>query len=85
MFPRSQQDPVSQGQAMSAFARAVRHGRATGAETRKWEDFVRVGLGTILLRLLFFLICLPIKQTLRLQLLETGPRRTYFESQSRVE
>lgn len=35
-----QQDPVSQGQAMSAFARAIRHGRKTGAEVADWEVFL---------------------------------------------
>lgn len=37
----SQQDPVSQGQAMSAFARAVRFGREHGAVTKKWESFLQ--------------------------------------------
>mmetsp|Transcript_121604 Transcript_121604/g.192493 ORF Transcript_121604/g.192493 Transcript_121604/m.192493 type:complete len:871 (+) Transcript_121604:174-2786(+) len=36
----SQQDPVSQGQAMSAFARAIRYGRQTGAEVADWEAFL---------------------------------------------
>ncbi len=37
----SRQDPVSQGQAMTAFARAVRVGRAQGADTAAWEAFLR--------------------------------------------
>ena len=37
----SRQDPVSQGQAMSTFARGIRVGREQGADTAKWEDFLR--------------------------------------------
>ena len=37
----SQQDPVSQGQAMSSFARAIRIGRKRGADTSRWESFLR--------------------------------------------
>merc|ERR1712083_744083 len=37
----SQQDPVSQGQAMSAFARAIRYGRQTGAKVAEREGFLR--------------------------------------------
>ena len=37
----SRQDPVSQGQAMSAFARGIQVGREQGADTTKWEDFLR--------------------------------------------
>ncbi len=37
----SQQDPVSQGQAMTSFARAIRVGRANGANTAAWETFLR--------------------------------------------
>jgi hypothetical protein len=37
----SRQDPVSQGQAMSSFARAIRVGRKQGADTARWEAFLR--------------------------------------------
>ncbi len=37
----SRQDPVSQGQAMTAFARGIRVGREQGADTSKWEAFLR--------------------------------------------
>ncbi len=37
----SRQDPVSQGQAMTAFARAIAVGRAQGADTAAWEAFLR--------------------------------------------
>lgn len=40
----SGQDPVSQGQAMSAFARAIRYGRKTDADTESWEKFLRKAL-----------------------------------------
>jgi len=36
----STQDPVSQGQAMSSFARAVSVGRRQGADTKAWETFL---------------------------------------------
>ncbi len=35
------QDHVSQGQAMSSFARAIRVGRARGVDTAAWERFLR--------------------------------------------
>jgi len=41
----TQQDPVSQGQAMSAFARAIRFGRNHGAATKTWEDFLKKACG----------------------------------------
>ena len=37
----SQQDPVSQGQAMTSFARGIRVGRRCGADTSNWETFLR--------------------------------------------
>jgi hypothetical protein len=37
----SRQDPVSQGQAMSAFARAIGVGREQGADTARWDAFLR--------------------------------------------
>jgi hypothetical protein len=37
----SNHEPLSQGQAMMNFARAIRVGRATGAGTAKWEAFLR--------------------------------------------
>lgn len=38
----SEQDPVSQGQAMENFARAIRAARAVGGiETKPWEEFLR--------------------------------------------
>lgn len=35
------QDPVSQGQAMEGFARAIVAGRARGVDTKPWEDFLQ--------------------------------------------
>ena len=36
------QDPVSQGQAMEVFARAIAVGRKTkGVQTQRWEDFLK--------------------------------------------
>lgn len=37
----SRQDPISQGQAMDSFANAVRFGRRSGADTSKWETFLK--------------------------------------------
>ncbi|MFH0943990.1 MAG: hypothetical protein V2A76_02230, partial [Planctomycetota bacterium] len=37
----SRQDPVSQGQAMTNFARAIRFGRRQGTDTSAWESFLR--------------------------------------------
>ncbi|KAA3611636.1 MAG: hypothetical protein DWQ01_05980 [Planctomycetota bacterium] len=37
----SRQDPISQGQAMTQFARAIRVGRKQGADTRDWERFLK--------------------------------------------
>jgi hypothetical protein len=37
----SKHEPLSQGQAMMNFARAIRVGRAAGADTSKWEAFLR--------------------------------------------
>ncbi len=37
----SHHEPLSQGQAMMNFARAIRVGRASGADTSKWEVFLR--------------------------------------------
>ncbi len=37
----SGEEPLSQGQAMLAFARAIRSGRKTGMRTEKWEAFLR--------------------------------------------
>jgi hypothetical protein len=37
----SHHEPLSQGQAMMNFARAIRVGRAAGADTSKWETFLR--------------------------------------------
>ena len=39
--PRANPEVLSQGQAMLNFARAVRIGRSSGKDTRKWEEFLR--------------------------------------------